>query len=181
MMSLLGITGFSLWRTSSALTPTPLQAEGPFYPVTPIPMRHSLILDPAVEGEVMQLHGQVMSTQGEPLPGVKIEIWQCDSAGYYDHPRQANHYRFDPYFAGCGAVVSDANGHYQLTTLVPVPYLNRPPHIHVKLWRDEQLLLISQLYLTVDHAHQQTLQITPVKTGTHSTALFDFVVAEPTA
>ncbi|WEM45005.1 protocatechuate 3,4-dioxygenase (plasmid) [Photobacterium sp. DA100] len=127
---------------------TPSQAEGPFYPVKPIPPRANLILhQQGLTGEPIELSGRVMDEWGQPLSGIRVEIWQCDGEGVYDHPQQPNHQAFDSHFAGCGAVVTQNDGMYRFRTIRPVPYTRRPPHIHVKLWRGAVELLTTQLYL----------------------------------
>lgn len=127
---------------------TPSQTEGPFYPVEAIPLRENLILNAeAVNGSPMWLSGRVLNTEGEPQADCRVEIWQCDGAGIYHHPNQPGQARVDPYFAGFGAVVTDAEGRYRFYALYPVPYTGRPPHIHVKVWRGERELLTTQLYL----------------------------------
>lgn len=166
-------------------TVTPSQAEGPFYPVTPIPQRTDLIVDAAaVEGEPMLLRGKVVNVQGQPLPGIKVEIWQCDGKGIYDHPRQRNTARFDKNFSGFGAMTTDDQGRYQFRTLYPVPYTGRPPHIHAKLWQGERELLTSQLYLRGQtennewfNVGREHLQIAPQReAGGQMVAYFEFVV-----
>ncbi len=135
------------WATTTR-QPTPAETEGPFYPVKPIPLQADLIRTAAgLQGKIMQLGGRVLNAQGKPLTNIKVEIWQCDGQGLYDHPRQTGLERLDPHFAGSGATLTDAQGNYRFRTLYPVPYTGRPPHIHVKLWQGERELLTTQLYL----------------------------------
>lgn len=159
--------------------------EGPFYPVLPIPLRTDLILDTeSIAGEAMLLTGKVVNQHNQPLTGVKVEIWQCDAKGLYDHPRQPHTERFDSGFSGAGATLTDEYGDYQFHTLYPVPYTGRPPHIHVKLWRSAQELLTTQLYLRGQSTSnewfdrgREHLQIAPEKdTQQQLTATFKFVV-----
>ncbi len=71
------------------MRPTPSQTEGPFYPVVKIPLRQNLVLKPdTLIGEAITLQGKVLDVFGRPISGVKIEIWQCDDQGIYDHPNQ---------------------------------------------------------------------------------------------
>ncbi|MEZ8096163.1 protocatechuate 3,4-dioxygenase [Photobacterium swingsii] len=171
-------------KSSATSSLTPPQAEGPFYPVVPIPSRSNMIINArGLIGKPMTLHGQVRNRQGQPLHGVKVEIWQCDGAGIYDHPQQANHASFDSNFAGFGGVKTDSKGQYAFQTLVPVPYNNRPPHIHVKLWQKDRELLTTQLYLKGQTGNEwwggeerEQLQIDIVQGGEYSQASFDFVV-----
>ncbi|PSW23454.1 protocatechuate 3,4-dioxygenase [Photobacterium swingsii] len=171
-------------KSSATSSLTPPQAEGPFYPVEPIPSRSNMIINArGLIGKPMTLHGQVRNRQGQSLHGVKVEIWQCDGAGIYDHPQQANHASFDSNFAGFGSVKTDSKGQYAFQTLVPVPYNNRPPHIHVKLWQKDRELLTTQLYLKGQTGNEwwggeerEQLQIDIVQGGEYSQASFDFVV-----
>lgn len=147
---------------------TPDDVEGPFYPVKEIPLRSHLINDATIpKQQILQLKGQILNSEGNPFSGAKIEIWQCDSKGIYDHPYQSNRTNFDKRFAGFGAQFSDAKGHYVFTTLYPVPYTGRPPHIHVKIWLNNKELLTTQLYLQGktggfgSRAKRDSLQIDP--------------------
>ena len=135
-------------QSRAALQPTPSQGEGPFYPVQPIPLNNDLVHHAGGKagGEWLELIGAVRDTSGAPLGDTLIEIWQCDAAGYYRHPR-ADLERVDRHFAGFGATRTSTAGEYHFRTLVPVPYTGRPPHIHVKLHRGERELLTSQIYL----------------------------------
>ena len=163
--------------------PTPSDQEGPFYPVDPIPVRDNLILSEQIPtNETMLLTGQVLNQQGQPLANAKIEIWQCDGAGIYDHPRQHDNQRFDRNFGGFGAQTTNEQGYYSFTTLYPVPYTGRPPHIHIKLWHNDKELLTTQLYLegNTDSSwfrNLQPLQIAPQQSADGSfKAQYTFVV-----
>ncbi|WP_432695139.1 protocatechuate 3,4-dioxygenase [Marinobacterium sp. YM272] len=172
-------------KAASRRTPTPKQTEGPFYPVVPIPLRENLITQAnGLTGEPILLYGQVIDTNGNPIPDIKVEIWQCDGQGIYDHPRQSNHENFDASFAGFGATVTQDDGRYQFQTLYPVPYSSRPPHIHVKLWRDGHELLTTQLYLQGQTGNEwwggkerDQLQFKPVRSNGQLSGEFTFVIA----
>lgn len=165
-------------------TLTPDDVEGPFYPVETIPMRSQLINDSSgLNKQIMQLQGQLLNEQGKPLSGAKIEIWQCDPKGLYDHPNQHQTQDFDNRFAGFGAQLTDDQGRYKFTTLYPVPYTGRPPHIHVKVWQNSKELLTTQLYLQGNtggfwsRAKREPLQINPkLRQNGRFEATYDFVV-----
>ncbi len=168
---------------AAARRPTPADQEGPFYPVTTIPLRRSLILSAQIPAhETLLLSGRILNQQGQPLVNAKIEIWQCDGAGRYDHPRQPNTQQFDRRFAGYGAQITDAQGYYSFSTLYPVPYTGRPPHIHVKLWHNHQEQLTTQLYLESNSgssgfASRDPLQIAPQQTAEgYLAANYTFVI-----
>lgn len=169
-LSLASLSALPLQLFAATRKPTPADQEGPFYPVDPIPVRDNLILNTQIPAnETMQLTGRVLDQQGQPLTNAKIEIWQCDGAGVYDHPRQSNTEDFDRNFGGYGAQITNEQGYYQFTTLYPVPYTGRPPHIHIKLWHDDKELLTTQLYLEGNtgsswFGSRDPLQIAPKKT-----------------
>lgn len=135
---------------AKSLSATPSQTEGPYYPVSR-PATPSANLRESggnvAQGVPLTLTGQVMDTAGKPLDGVTVEIWQADHRGIYRHPEAPQQGEEDPHFAGFGASTTDASGGYAFTTIVPVPYTGRPPHIHVKIWRAQEELLTTQLYL----------------------------------
>src|SRR5688500_10829248 len=74
----------------AALPPTPADAEGPFYP-TRIPADADADLTRVAgnagraQGTPLQVSGRVRDTNGSPLAGTKVELWQCDSRGLYHH------------------------------------------------------------------------------------------------
>ncbi len=181
---LMGLSALPFRLFAADLPLTPSQSEGPFYPVVPIPLRSSLIRDEKnLEGEVLQLDGRVLDRQGDPLAGARIEIWQCDGNGVYAHPAQDGHQHFDPGFEGFGAQLTGHQGGYRFTTLYPVPYPGRPPHIHVKIWQSSQERLTTQLYLRGNlgrgwfKSQREPLQIDPrTEIGGRAKARFTFVV-----
>lgn len=184
VLSLASILALPSSLLASDREATPSQTEGPFYPVDPIPLRSSLVADDAaVLGETMVLDGLVVDRKGAPLAGTRVEIWQCDGSGIYDHPAQNGRERFDPAFQGAGAQLTDELGSCRFTTLYPVPYTGRPPHIHVKLWSDNSELLTTQLYLKGNtgkglfRSARDLLQIDPAPSQDEQlSASFTFVV-----
>ncbi len=69
-------------KAKAPIRPTPAQTEGPFYPVVNIPLRQNLILQSeGLVGEAIVLQGKVVDTSGNPVSGIKVEIWQCDGQG----------------------------------------------------------------------------------------------------
>ena len=185
---LLAVSDFVLAK----LKPTRSQAEGPYYPISPIPRNNDLVnFDGGMaRGERLALSGTLLNEQGEPVENAVIEIWQCDANGIYRHPAAPGTENVDRHFAGFGATTSAANGRYRFDTLLPVPYASgaRPPHIHVKVRTEGRTLLISQLYLKGRAGEGSTfrqlfaggnrseLAIDPVRHGKTLQARFDIVV-----
>jgi protocatechuate 3,4-dioxygenase beta subunit len=146
-----------------ALVATPAQTEGPFYP--PLPHGETdvdlTMLDGHTEpaqGEVILVRGRVTNTDGDPMEGIRVDIWQANSFGRYDHPEDRNTASLDPNFQGIGSMLTDAEGHYGFKTIKPGAYPLeavgnsgwRARHVHFKLWSDEGAELTTQMYFEGD-------------------------------
>jgi protocatechuate 3,4-dioxygenase beta subunit len=135
----------------AALAPTPYAGDGPFYPSRlPADQDNDLI---RVEGQVREAGGEVLNLSGtvfdanaRPVAGARVEIWQCDAGGVYDHPRDGRHDRRDQAFQGFGHAVADAAGRFRFRTIVPTPYPGRTPHIHMKVVRNGRAVLTTRFY-----------------------------------
>ena len=102
-------------------------------------------------GQPSWVEGTVSDTDGRPVRGAVVEIWQCDEQGHYHHPGDSG--RADPSFQGFGKVAVDAEGRYRFRTIRPVAYSGRAPHIHVKVKLAARELLTTQLYVQGDAAN----------------------------
>lgn len=140
-------------RSARAQAPaTPRQMLGPFYPVDWAGDADADLVRvtgeaAAAQGIVTHLRGRILDGRGEPLPGARVEIWQCDARGIYRHPRDAEARR-DMGFQGRGRVLSGPDGAYAFRTIRPVAYAGRTPHIHLAVavpGRGEPL--VTQLYV----------------------------------
>jgi protocatechuate 3,4-dioxygenase beta subunit len=137
---------------AEALTRTPRQTEGPFYPdKLPLDTDNDLLaindaLTPAV-GEVTYVSGRILDAQGGPIRNAVVEIWQCDSGGAYLHSKTGNAAKRDANFQGFGRFVTGSDGQYLFRTIKPVPYPGRTPHIHYKVKHAGKELLTTQLYI----------------------------------
>lgn len=67
-------------------------------------------------GEACWVSGSVRDTEGNPLPGARIEVWEADEDGFYDV--QYN----DGRTAARAHLHSDADGNYAFWALTPTPY-----------------------------------------------------------
>jgi protocatechuate 3,4-dioxygenase beta subunit len=102
----------------------------------------------AVAGEITNLSGRILDTDGKPLRGVVIEIWQVDNNGRYIHTADAGTGAGnDANFQGFGRFETGQDGAYRFRTIKPVPYPGRTPHIHVKLHKGGHELLTTQMYV----------------------------------
>lgn len=100
------------------------------------------------EGQVMVLEGRVLDVNGDPVPGASVEIWQTDANGIYDHPGDSSTASRDMGFQFYGTSVVDDQGNYAFRTIRPGEYEPRPPHIHVKVRVNRNVMLTSQLYFS---------------------------------
>jgi protocatechuate 3,4-dioxygenase beta subunit len=155
ILSMLAPASFAADAPAPAmLKPTPAQTEGPFYPVS-IPADHDADLTQIVghagraQGTVLHFSGRVLARDGRPLPGVAVELWQCDALGRYHHVRGESGPQDDD-FQGYGVATTDSAGRYAFTTIRPVAYPGRPPHLHVKLRNAAGVLLTTQIYIQGD-------------------------------
>ena len=122
--------------------------EGPFHlPNAPFRNNFDLYGD---SGTTLILQGQLFQQDTTncrvPINGT-IDFWHADPSGNYDNTSTDMKYR--------GLVQTDANGFFELTTLLPGRYLNgslyRPRHIHVKIYdQNNQEVLTTQLYFEGD-------------------------------
>ena len=136
---------------AAALLPTPPQSSGPFYPLTlPLDSDNDLVQVSGraerAAGTILHLAGRVLDRDGRPVPGARIEIWQCDAFGVYHHPRDPRG-PADLNFQGFGATTATADGSYRFRTIEPVPYPGRTPHIHFTLTGPGFERLTTQMYL----------------------------------
>ena len=120
---------------AEALTLTPAQTEGPFYPdKLPLDTDNDLIivndnLSPA-SGEITWLSGRLLGPDGNPVRNALIEIWQCDINGAYLHTKSGNRDKYNSNFQGFGRFLTGSTGEYLFRTIKPVSYPGRAPHIH---------------------------------------------------
>jgi catechol 1,2-dioxygenase len=156
------------------LQQTPREIEGPYFRLG-APMRSNL-LEPGDKPEVV-LSGRVLTERGNPISGAVVSFWSSDAAGNYDMVG----YRYSGY------VLTDMQGHYEVTTIVPGCYQPRQAsHIHVKV-QGVSSPMTTQLYIggepgnTDDEYYHPALLVpcTVDENGTkHGT--FDFVIKQVT-
>ncbi len=136
-----------------ALSPTPAQTEGPFYPRTQPIERDADLTRIAgraerARGTPLYLQGRVLATDGRALSGALMELWQCDAGGHYHHVGDPG--PLDEAFQGYGTAITADDGRYAFVTIRPVPYPGRPPHLHFTLRHPRAAPLTTQLYVAGD-------------------------------
>ncbi|GGK63043.1 catechol 1,2-dioxygenase [Rufibacter glacialis] len=124
---------------------TPRTIEGPLYVAgSPESVGYAELETVPEEGaERLYMKGQVLDSQGNPVPHAKVEVWHCNLRGMYSIFDSSQ-----PAFNLRRAIITDENGRYQFKSFVPVGYScppggatdtflkavgrhgSRPAHIH---------------------------------------------------
>lgn len=130
-------------RTSGTVTDSTVL--GPFHMVDSPPRALGDRISEDGIGSPCVLAGRVLSADGRPLPGARLDIWQANGDGYYDVQQPG----MQPEGNLRGLFTSDEHGRYWLRTVVPLHYAipddgpvgqllaatgrhpYRPAHIHV--------------------------------------------------
>ncbi len=162
---------FSSVLAQTTLKRTPGQVLGPFYPVAKPPNQGvDLIMGRAgrAQGQVINLMGRVVTVEGKPVQGARVELWQANAHGRYNHPSDPNPAPLDPNFEGFAVQYTDAEGRYKFRTIKPGAYPTgfenwwRPAHIHFDVTgRTDRL--VTQMYFEGDPLNEKDrlLQSTP--------------------
>jgi protocatechuate 3,4-dioxygenase beta subunit len=152
---------------ANSLMATPPQVEGPFYPPEPVETDIDLTMldghEQSATGEIILVEGRVTNTSGQPLAGVRLDVWQANNNGRYDHPDDPNPAPLDPHFQGIGIMHTDEGGKYRFKTIKPAPYelkyLGDPGwrarHIHFKAAHEHAEGLTTQMYFEGDPLLEQ--------------------------
>ena len=115
---------------------------------------------PDEKGDRTMFSGRVTDLDGKPLAGAKLDIWQADAEGRYSGfmpgPPEGNLR---------GQVLADAEGRYEVWTVIPGPYTIpldgptgkmtaaagwspwRPAHVHLIVTADGHEPLVTQLFI----------------------------------
>jgi len=109
-------------------------------------------------GERIIVTGRLLGSNGRPIPGTLVEIWQANAAGRYRHHNDRHPAPLDPNFTGAGRCLTDAEGRYRFVSVKPgaYPWQNhpnawRPAHIHVSVFgRAFTDRLVTQMYFPGD-------------------------------
>lgn len=88
---------------------------GPFHvaDAPELPMGANICLDQ--KGEPMLVHGRILDTEGRPIAGAKIDVWQANDEGFYDVQQKG----IQPDFNLRGVFRTGADGHYHFRGVKP--------------------------------------------------------------
>lgn len=144
---------------------TPRTIEGPLYVAGAPETVGFARLDDGTEtnGELLFMQGRVLTEDGQPLAGAKVEVWHASLMGTYSH--------FDTSqseFNLRRTIITDADGRYQFRSFIPVGYSvppggateklldalgrhgSRPAHIHFFISAPEYRKLTTQINIEDD-------------------------------
>jgi hydroxyquinol 1,2-dioxygenase len=114
------------------------------------------------KGTPCWVSGQVRSTDGTPLAGVRIDAWEADEDGLYDTQYEGNR------TAGRGWQTTGPNGEYRFWSVLPTNYPipddgpvgeliavagrnpRRPAHLHFKVTAPGHRTLITHVFVAGD-------------------------------
>jgi len=156
--SLLGTVGAVVAGNVSAQTSTPRDAEGPFYPITPQKDKDADLTKVAgkigtAKGTIIEIHGQVLDTNLNPVEGATIDLWQANSFGKYHHPHDDSEAPVDENFQSWAIIQSGKDGKFRFKTVMPGAYPfqakpedQRTPHIHIKIGKHGYEPVLTQMY-----------------------------------
>lgn len=144
---------------------TESNVEGPFYVPDALLLERPYRLPQrdGEPGERLVFSGTVRTTDGSPLAGALLDLWQASAAGEY-----SNFHPTVPEGNLRGRFSTDGDGRFELETIVPPSYaipdsgataqllealgrhLIRPGHIHIKLSHPSCRSLTTQIYFEGD-------------------------------
>jgi protocatechuate 3,4-dioxygenase beta subunit len=155
---------------STSATVTPSLTEGPYYK-SGSPEQADLY-QAGMAGTKLVVTGYVYDTNCQPVANAWLDFWQADANGQYDNSG----------YTLRGHQYTDANGRFQLTTVVPGIYPGRTEHIHVKVQAPNGQLITSQLFFPgvtqndSDGIYNASLLLAITGTGNDLQGQYNFVV-----
>ena len=157
---------------AQALKRTPGEILGPFYPVLRSVDRATDLTtvkgkSGRAAGQVIYAMGQVLTVDGQPVKGARVELWQANAHGRYTHPSDTNPAPLDPNFEGFAIQDTDAEGRYRFKTIKPGAYPAnsnwiRPPHLHFDV-TGKVNRVITQMYFPGDPLNEKDLLLQSVR------------------
>jgi hydroxyquinol 1,2-dioxygenase len=92
---------------------------GPFYVGEHKPMPSGTDISADLQGERMFVQSRVTDLSGNPLAGVKVDVWHADHEGYYDSQKPAYEAQGP---SSRARFITDADGRFFFRTILPCSY-----------------------------------------------------------
>ena len=133
--------------TTTSAELTAQTTEGPYF-LDGMPLRADIT--EGLPGVPLQVVLRVVDARSQPLPGCRVDVWQCDATGLYSgFDDQGDDRKVGT--AGRtflrGAVLTGTDGVASFRTLYPGWYAGRTTHIHFKVRVGQRAVLTSQFFL----------------------------------
>ncbi|MBX9769193.1 MAG: hypothetical protein K2X47_18095 [Bdellovibrionales bacterium] len=183
-LAVAGAVGSQAQAQSPSCRVTPIQPEGPFYPVdgklgSDADLTRVKSGQPTAQGQVVYISGIIQDAQCRPIEGATVEIWQACATGRYDHPSDPNTAPLDPHFQYSGYSITNRAGEYMFKTIVPGAYPAgdgwiRPPHIHYKVYKLGYIELITQMYFAGQTLNDRDLILQRLSKAGQKQVIVDF-------
>jgi protocatechuate 3,4-dioxygenase beta subunit len=197
LSDVLGLSVLVDRQTNAGHAGTPSNVLGPFWRPAPEIPNPGALADEDDPGEPLVVRGTVTAADGPPLPGVRVDLWQCDGEGRYDvqlGDGTERRYR--------GVLATDGEGRYEIRTIVPPPYevpkdgpvgellarlgrhAFRPAHIHYQVEAEGYAPLTTMVFFAGDPwlgddtigADRPELTVPIDRSTSPSTASFDIAL-----
>src|SRR3546814_7912950 len=106
------------------------------------------------------MHGTVYGADGKPAPGAKVEVWHCDTRGFYSH--------FDPTgvqapFNMRRTIIADEQGRYRFRSILPngygVPPGSPTEKLLTALGRHGQRPAHIHFFISADRSEEHTSEL----------------------
>jgi len=166
MVGATALVGIAATARAQVLVPTSGQDLGPFYPVlhpsdSDADLTRLRGASGVAKGTPINVVGRVLDQRGNPVRGARIELWQANAVGRYDHPGDTQSAAsLDRNFQGYALLTSDRDGNFKFRTIKPgaykIPGDMRTPHIHFDV-RGHSERLTTQMYFAGELLNESDL------------------------
>lgn len=111
-------------------------------------LRHKTGSPFMAKGELLIIEGYLTDLTENPIPDAKINIWQANTFGYYNHlvKDKTDNSKYDEDFESTGTSITDNTGFFSFYTIFPGYFGNRSPHIHFLVMHEDFKTLETEMF-----------------------------------